>query len=91
MSAMNTTNAVTAAVENVYEIPAIQLIRLAASDDLDATEFVSRYVRYLSLVTMQRQRTEAEQAEMERMLGAIVNSYTNDAFREHLQKVLRGE
>jgi hypothetical protein len=85
---MNTHNEL---VDNLYQIPALQLIKLAASEDLDATEFVSRYVRYLSLVTLQRRRTQVEQAEMERMLGAIVNSYTNAEFREHLQKVLRGE
>jgi hypothetical protein len=83
---MNTTNLPI----NMYDLTIMQLVRFVSSSDLDASEFGTRYVLYLSLLA-KNNRTEAEQKYMATLMGALGQDYSNEAFRQHLSEVLRGK
>lgn len=84
MITMNTTNAA-----NLFELTAIQLMKLVSSSDLDASEFGTRFVKYLALLA-KNNRTQQEQKDMETLIVMVVNDFSNAEFRKHLSEVVTG-
>lgn len=83
---MNTTNTVPV---NIHDLTIMQLLRFVSSSDMDASEFGTRYVLYLSLLA-KNNRSLDERDYMMTLWRALVDSYSNEAFRQHLSEVLRG-
>lgn len=74
---------------NMYDLTTMQLVQFVSSSDLDASEFGTRYVRYLNLLAMNN-RTESETKYMATIRGSLAETYGNENFRQHLSEVLRG-